>query len=87
MLLARPSDMLAHVGHRLDPSEWLAIEQPLIDRFAQATDDYNWIHVDAERAKRELPSGTTIAHGYLTLALLPRLTRTIFAFAQFSKGS
>lgn len=86
MLLARPSDMLAHVGHRLGPSEWLEIGQPLIDRFAQATDDYNWIHVDADRAKRELPSGTTIAHGFLTLALLPRMTRTIFEIAQFSKG-
>jgi acyl dehydratase len=86
MLLTRPSDMSAHIGRRLGPSEWLAIEQHLIDLFAQLTDDHNWIHVDVERAKRELPGGTTIAHGFLTLSLLPRLTRTIFKIAEFSKG-
>jgi len=86
MLLARPSDMTANIGRDLGPSKWLAIEQPLIDLFARMTDDHNWIHVDVERAKRDLPGGATIAHGFLTLSLLPRLTRTIFEIAQFSKG-
>jgi acyl dehydratase len=86
MLLARPSDMLAHTGQRLGPSEWFVIDQALIDLFARVTDDHNWIHVDVERAKGELPGGATIAHGFLTLSLLPRLTRTIFEIAEFSKG-
>jgi acyl dehydratase len=86
LTLARPSDMLAHAGKRLGPSEWLTVDQWLIDLFARATDDHNWLHVDIERAKRELPGGATIAHGFLTLSLLPRLTRTIFTIAEFSRG-
>jgi acyl dehydratase len=64
-------------GQRLGESEWLAIEQPRIDAFADATGDDQWIHVDAERAK-DGPFGATIAHGYLTLSLIPGLTREIF---------
>jgi acyl dehydratase len=86
LILARPRDMLTHLGRNLGPSEWLTIDQPLIDLFARLTDDHNWIHVDTERAKREMPGGATIAHGFLTLSLLPRLTRTIFDIAKFSKG-
>lgn len=55
-------------------SEWIAIDQQMINRFAEATGDYQWIHVDEERAARELPDGKTIAHGYLTLSLIPTLT-------------
>lgn len=55
-------------------SDWVVIDQERIDRFAAATDDFQWIHVDAERAARELPHGKTIAHGYLTLSLIPALT-------------
>jgi acyl dehydratase len=54
-------------------SNWVTITQDMIDRFADATGDHQWIHVDRERAKRELPSRSTIAHGYLTLSLLPQL--------------
>lgn len=86
MLLARPSEMLKHVGRTLGPSEWLVIEQLLIDQFAQLTDDHNWIHVDIVRAADELPGGTTIAHGFLTVSLLPRMTRTIFDIAEYTKG-
>jgi acyl dehydratase len=50
------------------------IDQNRIDQFAEATGDYQWIHVDTERAAAEMPSGKTIAHGYLTLALIPALT-------------
>jgi acyl dehydratase len=56
-------------GLELGPSNWLEITQDRIDRFADATDDHQWIHVDPERAA-EGPFGTTIAHGYLTLSLL-----------------
>lgn len=55
-------------------SDWAVIDQNRIDQFAEATTDYQWIHVDTERAARELPDGKTIAHGYLTLALIPALT-------------
>lgn len=55
-------------------SDWAVIDQNRIDQFAEATADYQWIHVDTERAAREMPEGKTIAHGYLTLALIPALT-------------
>jgi acyl dehydratase len=53
---------------------WLQIDQPRIDAFADCTDDRQWIHVDVERARRESPQRTTIAHGLLTLSLLPRFS-------------
>ena len=59
------------VGDEFGPSEWLEIDQARIDRFAEATDDPQWIHVDPVRAA-EGPFGTTIAHGFLTLSLLVR---------------
>lgn len=63
------SDLESSVGQRLGPTDWLLIDQQRIDRFADATDDHQWIHVDARRAKAG-PFGATIAHGYLTLALV-----------------
>jgi acyl dehydratase len=60
-----------NVGDEFGPSRWLEIDQDRIDRFAEATDDPQWIHVDPERAA-EGPFGTTIAHGFLTLSLLVR---------------
>jgi acyl dehydratase len=59
------------VGREVATSDWLKIEQERIDRFAEATGDRQWIHVDAARAAAESPFGSTIAHGYLTLSLLP----------------
>ena len=61
------------VGRDLGVSGWLAVDQDRIDRFAEVTGDRQWIHVDAKRARRESPYGTTIAHGLLTLSLLPAL--------------
>lgn len=61
-----------HVGHDLGASNWRTIAQPRVDQFAEATDDRQWIHLDAERAGREL--GGTIAHGFLVLSLLPMMT-------------
>lgn len=60
------------VGELLGESQWLTVSQKMIDDFAHATGDYQWIHVDRERAKAS-PFGTTIAHGFLTLSLIPRL--------------
>jgi acyl dehydratase len=58
------------VGREIAVTDWLTMTQERIDRFAEATDDGQWIHVDRERAQRESPYGTTIAHGFLTLSLL-----------------
>lgn len=69
-----------HVGLELGVSEWLDVSQSRIDRFAAATDDAQWIHVDVARAAAS-PAGTTIAHGFLTLALTPALLRQAIAFS------
>jgi acyl dehydratase len=62
-----------YVGRELGPSDWIPVSQERIDAFAGATDDRQWIHTDPERASRESRWKTTIAHGYLTLALTPHL--------------
>lgn len=65
-------ELRAAVGEELGSSDWLEIDQKRIDLFAEATGDHQWIHVDPERAAAG-PFGSTIAHGYLTLSLLPTL--------------
>jgi acyl dehydratase len=62
-------------GQEVGVSDWIQITQEMIDRFADATGDHQWIHVDPERAKRETPFGSTIAHGFLTVSLLPQLSQ------------
>jgi len=66
-------EFAAHLGQELGVSDWLTIDQDRINLFADATLDHQWIHVDAERAKKESPYKSTIAHGYLTLSVLPYL--------------
>ncbi len=61
------------VGHGLEASDWIDVDQAKIDQFAECTGDRQWIHIDIERAKRESPFGTTIAHGYLSLSLVAAL--------------
>ncbi len=73
-LIKTMDDARALVGAEIGLSDWAVIDQNRIDQFAEATTDYQWIHVDTERAAREVPDGKTIAHGYLTLALIPALT-------------
>ena len=63
----------SYLGKDLGTSEWLEIDQDRINKFADATLDHQWIHVDVERAKEESPFKSTIAHGYLTLSILPYL--------------
>lgn len=62
------------LGSEIHVGPWLVVEQARIDAFAAATGDVQWIHTDPERARRESPYGTTVAHGFLTLSLLPLLT-------------
>jgi len=66
----------AKVGTEVHPGEWLTVDQKRIDAFASATGDRQWIHTDPERAAVESPYGATVAHGFLTLSLLPLLTES-----------
>jgi acyl dehydratase len=81
-----PQDLAQHIGKDLGPSDWMTVDQAMIDKFAEATGDHQWIHVDVERAKREMPGGKTIAHGYLTLSLVPRLAQGLVKVSQVSRG-
>jgi len=71
------SELQALVGQHIADSEWVAIEQARIDQFAQATGDHQWIHVDPVRAASG-PFGATVAHGFLTLSLLPEMAARAF---------
>src|SRR5262245_40915398 len=84
--LERPADLAQYVGKEIGVSDWFTVEQGIIDKFAEATGDHQWIHVDVERAKREMPGGRTIAHGYLTLSLIPRLAQTLLKIEKRSRG-
>ncbi len=67
------SGLALHVGKEIFTSDWIDVTQERIDRFAEATGDLQWLHVDPERARRESPYGGTVAHGYLTLSLIPAM--------------
>ena len=66
----QPAELSAHLGKEIGVSSWIMVDQRRIDEFAQCTEDRQWIHVDVERAAEESPFGGTVAHGFLTLALL-----------------
>ena len=76
-LTLTPADLESRIGQEVAVSPWVEITQDRIDLFAKATEDFQWIHVDRERAKQS-PFGSTIAHGFLTLSMLPRLTESAF---------
>jgi acyl dehydratase len=80
LALSGIEDIRALKGRPAHYSSWLHIDQAMIDRFAEATGDRQWIHVDVERAARESPFGRTIAHGFLTLSLLSQLFLSCFSF-------
>lgn len=73
-------------GKEVGLSDWVEVSQERIDKFAEATGDFQWIHVDAERAAREMPEGKTIAHGYLTLSLIPALTDQFVNFENLARA-
>jgi acyl dehydratase len=68
-------EAIAAVGQELGVSEWITVDQERINAFADATGDQQWIHVDVERARTESPYRSTIAHGFLTLSLIPALSK------------
>jgi acyl dehydratase len=77
-------EMRAAVGQHLGASGWVLVDQARVDRFADATGDHQWIHVDIERATKEL--GGPIAHGYLVLSLIPFLARNIITYKDVGRG-
>ena len=74
------------VGKELGPTDWIEITQEMVNTFADATGDHQWIHVDAARATKESPFGGPIAHGYLTLSLTPLFLPRLVQFTGFSMG-
>jgi acyl dehydratase len=78
-------DLESRVGEEIAVSPWVDMPQERIDLFAKATEDFQWIHVDRERAKQS-EFGTTIAHGYLTLSMLPKLIESTFEFSDRKMG-
>ncbi|OEV03200.1 MaoC family dehydratase [Streptomyces oceani] len=84
-IFASPEELRAAVGEELGVSDWLEIDQNRVDLFADATGDHQWIHVDPQRAK-DGPFGTTIAHGYLTLSLLPALVPQVMTLTGMRMG-
>jgi len=73
VIIQNPSEIKNYINKPLTPSEWYHVTQEKINKFADATSDHQWIHVDEERAKKEMPEGKTIAHGYYMVSLLPKL--------------
>jgi acyl dehydratase len=84
-VFATLEELQAMVGQPLGTSDWISVDQPRIDRFADATSDHQWIHVDAERAAQG-PFGTPIAHGFLTLSLLPAFFESAFEVGNSRMG-
>ncbi|MEO3387992.1 MaoC family dehydratase [Mesorhizobium sp. CAU 1741] len=79
-------DLAAYAGQRLGHSDWVEVKQDAIDDFARLTGDDHWIHVDIERASREMPGGHTIAHGLYMVSLMPRLQRDIYTVQKRGRG-
>jgi acyl dehydratase len=82
---AHLQDLAALVGTELAVSDWITVDQARINLFAEATGDHQWIHLDTERAASG-PYGTTVAHGFLTLSLLPELSQKAFAVDDVRMG-
>jgi acyl dehydratase len=86
LIVETPAAMKDHVGKLLGTSDWLTVDQDRINKFADATGDHQWIHVDVARAAKEMPGGKTIAHGFLTLSLLPVLMDSVYKIEKTSRG-
>jgi acyl dehydratase len=86
LTVERAIDLQLHAGRPMGSSHWFAIEQQHIGDFARLSGDDNWIHIDAERAARDMPGGKTIAHGLYVLSLIPWLQREIFVIRRRGRG-
>ena len=85
-MMRTPEETKENVGREMPPSDWVTVDQNMIDRFADATGDHQWIHVDVARAEKEMPGGKTIAHGYLVLSLMPKLAQEIWKIETYSRA-
>ena len=86
LVVDKPADLKNHIGQEIGVSDWVTVDQDMIDKFAEATGDHQWIHVDVERCKAEMPGGKTIAHGYLTLSLIPIMGQQVMKITNRSRG-
>lgn len=84
--IASLAELKALVGQEVAVSDWVEISQERVNQFAEATGDHQWIHLDVERCKRESPFGGPIAHGFLTLSLLPMLMQSSVRMADVRMG-
>ena len=84
--IATLEEMKTLVGEEVALSDWIEITQERVNQFAVATNDHQWIHVDVERAKRESPFGGTIAHGFLTLSLVPAMLENALRMVDMKMG-
>jgi acyl dehydratase len=85
-IIASIAEALDTVGQELGVSQWVVVDQDRINAFADTTGDLQWIHVDVERAAAESPYGTTIAHGFLTLSLIPALSKDNYRIENAKMG-
>jgi acyl dehydratase len=86
MITTTFDDLPKLAGTETGVSDWVTIDQDRINKFADATGDHQWIHIDVERAKTLMPGGKTIAHGYLTLSLIPWLTGSFLSIQGVTRG-
>ncbi|WP_420147255.1 MaoC family dehydratase [Spirosoma sp.] len=86
LTFANLTEFSAHAGQSLGVTDYVVITQEMVDRFALATGDHQWIHTNPERAARESLYGTTIAHGFLTLSLAPRLMAELYRIESMKMG-
>lgn len=84
--IASVEELKSLIGQEVAVTDWFSISQERINLFADATGDHQWIHLDAERCRKESPFGTTIAHGFLTLSLLPMLMANAIKMSDVKMG-
>ena len=82
----KPQELASLVGSEVGVTDWLAIDQKMIDDFGRVSGDHHWIHMDVERARREMPGGKTIAHGYLILSLTATLLNSLYEVRSKKRG-
>ncbi|BBY39978.1 dehydratase [Mycobacterium mantenii] len=85
-VIASVDDAMRLVGHELGVSNWKEIDQARIDAFADVTEDHQWIHVDADRAASDSPYGATVAHGFLLLSLIPKMSKDTYVVENAKMG-
>ena len=86
LVVSEPKDLLSHKNYDLGHGDWILVDQRKIDEFASISGDYQWIHVDTERAVNEMPDGKTIAHGLLTLCMSAALAGNVLKIERLKQS-